>query len=276
MSAVPGNLRMRPQWKYLSLAGMSFQRIVIFRRSLFTNFGANLVWVAVVYFLWQAVFAANPQIGFFDWDRMRTYLVLAYAAGMLINGSGSVYRVVSSIRFGDIALDICRPYNFMLAQLSMVSGPLILEGLVGGGLALSASYLFLNLLPPASPLAAACFLASLLLGVLTRFLIIYCVSLLCFWTLNWLGLHWTHTAITNLLSGAVIPLSFFPDGLRAVALALPFQSIINTPLLIYLGEIRGAGIPPAIGLQIFWILVLWGIGVWMWNPCVRALEIQGG
>jgi ABC-2 type transport system permease protein len=117
---------------------------------------------------------------------------------------------------------------------------------------------------------------SLLLGVLTRFLVIYIVSLLCFWTLNWLGLHWTHTAVTNLFSGALIPLQFFPDGLRAIAMALPFQAIINTPLLIYLGEIQGSGILPAMGLQAFWIFALWAIGALMWGPCVRALEIQGG
>ena len=58
MNASFAKLRMRPRWKYLSLAGMAFQRIVIFRRSLIITFAANLVWVAIFYFLWQAVFAA--------------------------------------------------------------------------------------------------------------------------------------------------------------------------------------------------------------------------
>lgn len=269
-------IRIRPQFKYLSLAATALQRSIIFRRTLFTNLAANAVWVAVFYFLWQAVFSANARIGSFDWDRMRTYLILAYAGNMLITGSNSVYRTIAAIRFGDIALEIGRPYNFMLAQLSITAGPLVVEGLLTGAVVVSASFLFLHILPPASPEAAVFFLLSMFLGFLARFLIIYIVSLLCFWTVNWMGLHWTHTAITNLFSGALIPLEFFPDWLRTLALALPFQAVINTPLLIYLGEIRGAGIPAAMALQAAWIVILWLIGTLMWAPCTRALEIMGG
>lgn len=258
------------------LANMAFQRVIIYRRSMLTNFTANLVWVAVFYFLWQAVFAANKTVGSFDWDHMRTYLILAYGANMLITGSNSLYRTTSSIRTGDIGLEICRPYNFMLAQLSMTTGAMLVEGLLSTVVVIGVSVLFLHILPPVSPLAAAAFLASLFLGFLTRFLIIYIVSLLCFWTINYLGLTWAHTAITNIFSGALIPLQFFPPWLRAVALALPFQAVVNTPLLIYLGQVQGAGIAGAMGVQVLWIVALWAIGTLMWGPCLRALEIQGG
>jgi ABC-2 type transport system permease protein len=275
-ASAPPRIRLRPQSKYLSIAGMALQRVLIFRRTLFTNLAANLVWVAVFYFLWQAVFSANAQIGSFDWDRMRTYLILAYAGNMMLNGSNSVYRTIASIRFGDIALEIMRPYNFMLAQLSQSIGGLVVEGVVTAAVVLAISALLLHILPPATPLAALFFLVSMFLGFLTRFLIIYIVSLLCFWTVNWMGLHWTHTAITNIFSGALVPLEFFPPWLRAVALVLPFQAVINTPLLIYLGEIQGPAVWPALGVQVLWIFILWAIGTLMWRPCLRALEIMGG
>jgi ABC-2 type transport system permease protein len=269
-------IRMRPRWKYLSLAGMALQGTLNYRRVLITNFAANLIWVAIFYFLWQAVFAVNAQIGYLNWDRMRTYLILAYVATMLINGSNSVWTVISSIRFGDIALVISKPYDFFFAHLAMVSGPLLIEGLLAGGLTVLIGGFLLHILPPASLPAAALFLLSLLLGSLTRFLILYIASLLCFWTLNWLGIYWAYTAVTNIFSGGLIPLVMFPDGLRTVAMALPFQAIINTPILIYLGEIRGTDIVPAIGVQLFWIIALWIVSALMWKPCLKALEIQGG
>jgi ABC-2 type transport system permease protein len=275
-TAALSGIRMRPRWKYLSLAGMAVQSTLNYRRILITNFAANLIWVVIFYFLWQAVFAVNTQIGYLDWDRMRTYLVLAYVATMLINGSNSVWTVISSIRFGDIAMVISKPYDFFFAHLALVVGPMLIEGLLAGVLAVLGGGLVLHILPPASLQAAVFFLLSLLLGSLTRFLILYIASLFCFWTLNWLGIYWAYLAITNLFSGGLIPLVMFPDWLRMIAMALPFQAIINTPILIYLGEIRGADILPAIGLQLFWIVALWIVGALMWKPCLRALEIQGG
>ncbi|MBN1438439.1 MAG: ABC-2 family transporter protein [Anaerolineales bacterium] len=274
--ALPAGIRTRPQWKYLSLAAMAMQSTLNYRRVLFANFASNLIWVVIFYFLWQAVFAANAQIGYLNWDRMRTYLVLAYVATMLINGSNSIWTVIASIRFGDIALVISKPYDFFFAHLAMVIGPMLIEGLLAGGLAVLGGGFLLHILPPASLSAAVLFLLSLLLGSLTRFLVLYITSLLCFWTINWLGIYWTYLAVTNLFSGGLIPLVMFPDWLRTVAMALPFQAIINTPILIYLGEIRGADVLSAIGVQLFWIIALWIVSALMWKPCLRALEIQGG
>jgi len=269
-------IRIRPRSKYAMLANMAMQRVLIYRRSLITNFTANLVWVAVFYFLWQAVFAVNARVGSFDWGMMRTYLILAYASNMLLIGSNSIYRTVAAIRFGDIGLEICRPYNFLLAQLSMTFGPMLIEGLVGAGVVMTLGVLLLHIQLPVSLLAGLFYVLSVFLGFLVRFLIVYIVSLLCFWTINFMGLTWAHTAITNLFSGGLIPLEFFPGWLRTLAAVLPFQAIVNTPLLIYLGLIQGWGIALAIGLQAVWIIILWVVGTLMWGPCLRALEIQGG
>jgi ABC-2 type transport system permease protein len=269
-------IRLRPRSKYAMLANMAMQRVMIYRRTLFTNFTANLVWVAVFYFLWQAVFAVNAHVGSFDWDMMRTYLILAYASNMLLTGSNSIYRTVSAIRFGDIGLEICRPYNFLLAQLSMSFGPMLIEGGLSAVVVITLGALVLHIQLPVSLLAGLFYLLSVFLGFLVRFLIIYIVSLLCFWTINYMGLTWAHTAITNLFSGGLIPLEFFPGWLRTLAAVLPFQAIVNTPLLIYLGQIQGWGIAGALGLQLLWIAALFALGTWMWTPCLKALEIQGG
>ena len=61
-------------------------------------------------------------------------------------------------------------------------------------------------------------------------LISFLAALLCFWTVNGVGLIWAQTAVVNLLSGALVPLAFFPYWLRAFAAWAPFQGIIATPL----------------------------------------------
>ena len=57
---------------------------------------------------------------------------------------------------------------------------------------------------------------------------------------------------------------------------MPFQYISYIPLLIYLGKIQGIGLAEAIGMQVFWVLVLLAVGDLMWKWSSRKITIQGG
>ena len=103
-------------------------------------------------------------------------------------------------------------------------------------LALVVAVLAVGVAPPASPAAALLFLPSVALGFVIKFLVSFLAALLCFWGV---GLIWAQTAVVNLFSGALVPLAFFPNWLRAFAAWAPFQGIIATPLAIYQGQAAG-------------------------------------
>lgn len=269
-------LRMHPRYKYLSLALTSAQRVLAFRRTMILNLVANSIWVVVAYYLWKAVFIAQPQIATFNWDQMRTYVLLAYAVNALLDTSYSMYRVFFTIRNGDIANELIRPFDFMGAQLAISLGSAMVEGLFSSLIALAIGLTLLHALPPVSLMAAGVFLVSVVLGFIIKFEINFLVALLCFWTKNALGLIWAQSAVVNMFSGAIIPLAFFPEGLRLVSSLLPFQGIITTPLALYLGNIQGWDILSALALQSGWILALWLLIRKLWGPSLRALDIQGG
>ena len=71
---------------------------------------------------------------------------------------------------------------------------------------------------------------SLLLAYLLSFCFDYFVGLLCFYTESVWGLSITKEIIVTVLSGALIPLQFFPDVIQKILLWLPFQAIYYTPL----------------------------------------------
>lgn len=268
--------RLDPRPKYLSLAIVASQRVLAQRRTLFLNLISNFIWVIVSYSLWQTVFTLRPQIDNFDWERMRSYVLVTYALNMLFASSLSVYRLLFMIRSGDIANELIRPFDFLHAQLSIAFGNALIEGLFSGSVVILLGLLTSTILPPPSLLALAAFFLSVLFGFVIKFLIYYLMALLCFWTINWLGIYLTYTAIVNIFSGALIPLQFFPDWLQTIALNLPFQAIIHLPLAIYLGELQGNALGLALATQIFWIIALWLLARLLWFPSLKALEIQGG
>ncbi len=270
----PG-LRLQPRQKYLALTLTGLQRAVAYRGATLLNLVATLVWVVVLYYLWRTVFAGQPRIGGFDWAAMRTYILVAYAINALLSFS-SIMRMTTAIRTGEVATELVRPVDYLGLQLTQAIGAALIEGAAGGGLAVVVGILALHIAPPHSPLAGLLCLLSVGLGFLVKFLVSYLVALLCFWTLNAVGLIWAQTAVVNLLSGALVPLVFFPRWLHAVALATPFPAIVSTPVSIYLGKAQGVAAWQQLGVQGLWAVALWMAARWLWTRGVRAVDIQGG
>jgi ABC-2 type transport system permease protein len=262
-------LSLRP--RYLSIAMTAVQEALAYRLTTLLTMVSNLVWVAVLYYVWRSVYGGRPQIEGFDWRAMQTYLVVAYSVNALLSFQ-SLSQLTMAIRTGQVASELTRPVDYLATSMARASGRAVIEGVVGGALALVVGVLLLDVRPPVSGWAAAVFVVSAVLGFLIKFLIHYLVALLAFFTTSVTGLLWAEIALVNLLSGALIPLAFFPDWLQRVLAFLPFQGIVTTPVGIYLGRTGAL----ALVVQLVWVGVLVVLAKLLWRPSIRALDIQGG
>lgn len=269
------SMRLAPRQKYVSLTLTSIQRAIAYRGTTLLNLLAGLIWVMLVYYLWKTVFSARGMLQGFSWNEMRTYIVIAYAINSLLSFQ-SLMNMMNTIRTGDVANELLRPIDFLGSQLSQAIGSACIEGILGSSIAIATSFLFLNIEPPHTLLAFCCFVLAICIGFLIKFFLGYLVALLCFYTLNAVGLVWAQTAVINLFSGALIPLAFFPNGLRQIILATPFQGIVYTPVALYLGKIQGIQVCQALAIQFLWVIILWLIARLFWRISIRRLDIQGG
>jgi ABC-2 type transport system permease protein len=79
-----------------------------------------------------------------------------------------------------------------------------------------------------------------------------------------------------LLSGSIVPLAFFPDGLQRLLRLLPFSGLVDTPFRFYLGltpphEIFSLGL-----LQLAWTAVFFLAGSRLLAAGEKRVVIQGG
>jgi ABC-2 type transport system permease protein len=273
-TALPA-IRAVPRWPYLSLVLSAAQQALAYRGRIILSTLGNGIWVVAMFYLWRTVYVGGAEVAGFDWLAMRTYLVLSYAVNALLS-FGSTARLYGLVRTGEVAQELLRPVDYLGAQLALSLGAALIEGLLSAVLALAVAALAVGIAPPASLTAGLLFLPSIVLGFVIKFLISFLCALLCFWTVNGVGVIWSQTAVVNLFSGALVPLAFFPEGLRALATWLPFQGIIATPLAIYQGHTAGWELAQALGVQLLWIALLWGLARLIWGPATRALDIQGG
>lgn len=269
------SVRIEPRHKYLSIALTTFQQAITYRITTLTNIALSFIWVFILYYLWRAAFNDHNMIQGFTWDDMRTYVVLAYGLNALV-GWRIAANMMYTIRTGDILRDLTRPLNYCLNQLSIAGGAAMVEGILSLLLTLVVGLVFIGIQPPASLEAGVLFFIAVVLGFLTKALIVFSVSLLMFWTTNGVGISWSREAVLNILSGTVIPLAMLPGWLRTVAEFAPMRGIISTPLLIYLGKAEGAEAWKLLAISAGWLVVLWFFANWAWQAAFNRVEIQGG
>jgi ABC-2 type transport system permease protein len=128
---------------------------------------------------------------------------------------------------------------------------------------------------PAGP-ELGLFVASMVLLVPLKFIVVYVSTLACFWTQNFVGVLWARQAITGLLSGALVPLAYFPGWLATAAQWSPFAGLTSTPALIFVGQASGRHALLLVAVQLGWLVLLWYTARALFGRALRQLTVHGG
>jgi ABC-2 type transport system permease protein len=255
---------------------LALQNSVAYRGSLIINMTANIFFIVSLYYLWKAIFSGSEELAGYSWEEMKAYLLISFLSTTLLSWYSET-NISGKIIDGTVAIDLLKPLNFQKARLAETLGTSLFEGGISAVFVTIVSIIFAGVILPSNILTTILFIVSLFSSIFIKFGIVYIAGLICFWTSNSLGIAWGRAAITNFFSGALIPLSFFPNWLENTALYLPFQGIVHTPASIYLGHFQNYGsVIQMVGLQVFWVILLWLFGKAMWNWAVRQVTIHGG
>ena len=234
----------------------------------------NTVFGFLQAYILLAIYRHRTNVGGFDSVDAVTYVWLAQSMVMTVYIFGW-QELALRIRDGSIATDLSRPVDpqryWLAFDLGRAPYHLIFRGVapfVVAGLVFELRY--------PSPLDAAAFAVSLTLAVVISFGIRFLYNAAAFWLLDHRGVMTLTVTIVLFFSGMAIPVRFFPDWLRALASALPFASIVQTPVDVWLGKRAGLALLGVIALQALWALVLLALGRVALHRGTRRLVIQGG
>lgn len=260
---------------YLTMARCTAGTLWTYR----ANFLLGLLGMAFQLFallaVWRVLLRSGRDLGGYGWPEMKAYLLIAFVTGGMLGVFGGEFRMAERIRSGMVALDLVKPVDYQHARFAEAAGGVGFELLALGG----AAAVLLALTGPAAapePAHGVLFAISIMLVIPIKFGIIFLSTLACFWTENYMGVSWARGAVVTLFAGALVPLSFFPGWLEAIALSLPFASITSTPALIYLGHAAGGDAVKLLAAQAGWALAMWFGGRLAWRRAVRQLTVHGG
>lgn len=263
---------------YLAFARTSFLNLLAYRARYFVGILTYFFNVTVWYYIWRALFdQAGPgaRLGGFTFPEMLTYVATGWALRAFY--FNEVDRdIASQVQEGRLAMALIKPVDFQTMTLSQALGESSFRAVLFATPIAVVLLLVYPLRLPASPLAGLLYVASGILSALLVGAINFCVGLVAIRTKSILGFLRAKYLVLELLSGLLIPPTFFPDSVQPVLDWLPFPHMSYTPGRIYLGLVSGPLAFRALAIQAAWVVALLLLGRLLWRTTARHIEVQGG
>lgn len=258
---------------YIEFARKAFAREATYRAEVFTSIGSLVVRVYLMRSLWTALYAQNAAPQNLPLHAMITYATVALLMSLVLEVDGT-RMIRDHVREGTIAIDLMKPISLPFYFFSDGFGKAAFSAFT-----ILPSLLFALLLvhiDVPGPAQFAVFALSFALGYFVNFWVNFLMNSVAFWTLETFSIQLMVRWISDLLSGQIIPLVFFPGLFANVMLALPFAAIYSTPLLIYVGVIDPGHYASALAAQASWLVAFGGLSALVWRSAQRRVVVQGG
>jgi viologen exporter family transport system permease protein len=259
----------------LEYAKRGYRRYAAYPAATAAGLFTNTVFGFMRTFVLLALFADRADVAGYDRAAAVTYtwLTQGLIATIFIWGWQDLSL---RIRTGDIATDLIRPIHPLRAGLAFDLGRSVYHAAFRGVPPILVGALFFTLILPADVLAWSAFALSVALAVTVSYGFRALYNLFSFWLLDHRGTTLLAIGASNLFSGFILPIRFFPPWLEAVARVTPFPSMVQTPVDIFIGRTAGPDVVVALATQLAWAiaLVLASRGVFALG--VRRLVVQGG
>jgi ABC-2 type transport system permease protein len=260
---------------FFELARGGYRRHAAYPGATWAGVFTSVVSGFLLAYILLAVFRERETIGSYDARDAVTYAWLTQALLMTVLLWGWD-EVAVRVRSGDVATDLQRPLDLQTYWLAQDLGRAVYHALFRGIPPFVVGALAFDVLVPRDPRVWLAFVASVAVAVVVSFAFRFLVNVTTFWVLDYRGVAMLASVVTALFSGQYVPLAFFPEWLALLAWALPFASMNQAPIEVFLGHVEGVELAGLLALQLTWAVVLLLLGRAVLAAGLRKLVIQGG
>ena len=262
---------------YFEFARKSFQRQLQYRIANYSGFVVNIFFFIVRAYVFIALYEHRGVVAGYDVTDAITFTGLTQAMAMVIEIFGrSVGEISNAIRSGEVATDLMKPIDYQLFTLFRQFGRSFYYFFFRGLPIFAVMAVFFPWKPPCSWVALILFFFSLTFSVIVVFSLNFMIGMSAFWLMDVKGLSGIILGAGILLSGFIVPVSFFPPGFDRICEWLPFVGQSYVPVAIYLGKYAGGQMVSMLLRQIAWAVILLLFGRIFLYLAMRKVIIQGG
>lgn len=264
--------------KYLAIIKIRFKLLLQYRIAAYAGMVTQFFFGFIRVMVFYGFYSSSTEIIPIDYKVAITYIWLGQGMiGMLPwNGDREIQNL---IRTGNVTYELVRPmnlYNYWFSRaFALRTAPTLLKSIPLFIIALLLPKEYSMELPP-NILALAGWIITTFGALMISCTITNIINITTLYSLSGDGIQRLLSAIVTLFSGMIVPLPLFPDKLRIIVSYLPFSGLLDIPARFFTGEILLNELLKYFGFQMFWTILLYGLGQWILSKKLEDLVVQGG
>ena len=187
--------------------------------------------------------------------------------------------ILTMIKNGNVAYELCRPQDLYWMWFFKILG----ERLANVTLRFLPVIIIACILPYPYHLDLSItigrlliFICSLALSSVLMVALVLLYHVICLFTLDEKGIVNIFMIVSDILSGLVLPIPFFPNWLQNISNFLPFRYVSDFPFRLYVGNIPLSEGLIGLIIQTIWIAIIVLIGRLITKKALKKAVIQGG
>ena len=240
----------------------------------------SLFTALISYYLWKAIYSNSTSevLGGFSQSEIIGYVFISFITSQIVSISISG-EIAENVFDGSIAMNLIKPMDYRLRLIAKAAGTMLYRFVMPSFFVWCGFEIYKVCVLKAgvtSLINIILFILSCLNSFFIYVLFDVCFGLLVFYTGYFFGLKIVEEAVFTLLSGKLIPLTFFPKAIENILNFLPFSSMNYTPVMIYLGKLSSQEVMIALLKQLFWVIFFYVLGSVIWKKLSERLVVLGG
>jgi len=263
-------MRIKKYWaifKIQVINSLAYPGAVVWRSLMICLF----LWVFT--FLWRVAYSnagTDTLVGLTLRDTL-WYLMLAET--IELSRPRFARQIAQSVKDGSIAYLLCKPYDFLLYQMSVNAGDTVFRLLLT--IFFGSALVWGMIGPPPEIFGWPLALIALSVGWLINFCLTALIGLAAFVTEDVAPFEWIYQKFIFILGGMMIPIDFYPQWLQKLSRAMPFSYIMYGParMLVTPDLKRFFSL---LGGQLAWFAGLGLVVFFVYRRGLQRLAINGG
>lgn len=257
--------------KYFLVAKLAIQDVLEYKLDFLMSTSKYSLMVLLMTIVWQAV-EKDGHTGYFNASELTNYFLLSAMLYTLSNFHP--WFIEEDIKLGYLSKYLVKPLSPTLYYLFFEAAKVFLE--TGMKMIVFLGILFLTGNLPSLTIDKVFLLLLYIPFVfLFSFQWLTLISILSFWITEAYSVRWAVTIFSRLLSGVLVPLTYFPDVLKQPLFYLPFQHLASTPIELLMGRISIDTFFTSFAILLFWLLALSIFKHWVWQKGIKSYEGVG-
>lgn len=229
----------------------------------------------ILYFIWKLIYTAigASTIGGFSFSMLISYFILQRILSRFLSIGKPARELDDLINSGNLVIYLARPLNYVVFKISQVLFLSSVQTVLGVASFLVVGF-FLNLSISFEGADWLAFFPLVAMSLVIIFLLDFLIGILAFWLGRLEHVRIVYSLLLRLVSGALVPISFFPESVQFVLELLPFQYMFYTPIGVIVGAVDVTAktyIIPAVWVVLLAVLLKVG-----WSRGLKRFEVQGG